>query len=226
MDVEENDIGQEDVEGYKNTQSIPAPPTISVQAPPTIDSSVSIDMGNLVLKTDATIESLCEEECGHLPKSLVGRDICVPLKPDVDVSVGSGKSDASSIATVETDFHAHNMEGNDRLNGTRLPVLYLGSYQQSLWLDFGDERSNIVGRPRSLPFQLRAPDDTVIDSSSLSSSVYVDDNFCIVKVEKVPVKKGFSLNFLNPCEENMEENREDESEDPNRFSIDSGGSRI
>lgn len=64
-----------------------------------------------------------------------------------------------------------------------LPILSLGKFQESLWLDFGDEHRNVVGKTRSMSFLLEAP-----QSSSSGSTPY-----CSVEFERVPFKKGFNL---------------------------------
>ena len=66
-----------------------------------------------------------------------------------------------------------------------LPMLSLGRFQESLWLDFGDENRNIVGKTRSMSFLLEAPQN---DAEKSSSSGYYS-----VEFERVPFKKGFNL---------------------------------
>jgi hypothetical protein len=58
-----------------------------------------------------------------------------------------------------------------------VPTASLANLRGSLWLDFGDERQNEVGRTRSMAFALEAP----------------ADGSCVVDVERVPHKKGFDL---------------------------------
>jgi hypothetical protein len=58
-----------------------------------------------------------------------------------------------------------------------VPTASLANLRGSLWLDFGDERQNEVGRTRSMAFALEAP----------------ADDSCVVDVERVPHKKGFDL---------------------------------
>lgn len=70
---------------------------------------------------------------------------------------------------------------------TALPVLHIGNFQESLFLDYGNDTHNIEGKSRSLSFVLQAP-----PSKSKSSSTY-DDNYHILHIEKVPEKKGFTL---------------------------------
>ena len=69
-----------------------------------------------------------------------------------------------------------------------LPTLSLGKFQESLWLDFGDELRNIVGKTRSMSFLLEAPQNDSEKSLSSSSSGYYS-----VEFERVPFKKGFNL---------------------------------
>lgn len=69
-----------------------------------------------------------------------------------------------------------------------LPTLSLGKFQESLWLDFGDEHRNIVGKTRSMSFLLEAPQNDSEKSLSSSSSGYYS-----VEFERVPFKKGFNL---------------------------------
>ena len=67
-----------------------------------------------------------------------------------------------------------------------LPTLSLGKFQESLWLDFGGEHRNIVGKTRSMSFLLEAPQN---DSEKSSSS----SGYYSVEFERVPFKKGFNL---------------------------------
>lgn len=69
-----------------------------------------------------------------------------------------------------------------------LPILSLGKFQESLWLDFGDEHRNIVGKTRSMSFLVEAPQNDPEKSSSSSCPGYYS-----VEFERVPFKKGFNL---------------------------------
>jgi abnormal spindle-like microcephaly-associated protein len=74
------------------------------------------------------------------------------------------------------------------------PVLTLGNFQESIWLDFGDEGENVVGKTRSYPFLVKAP-----------SSLDDVDAVTLVEVEKVPTKKGFLLQcYDNNCSSSNE----------------------
>jgi len=68
-----------------------------------------------------------------------------------------------------------------------LPVLCLGKFQESLWLDFGDESRNVVGKTRSLSFLLEAPEKS---SSAAGAS---ESGYWSVEFERIPFKKGFNL---------------------------------
>lgn len=71
----------------------------------------------------------------------------------------------------------------DAASTAPVPIIPLGTYAESAWLEFGDEEMNIVGKSRSLPFDLHVPQDC-------KTSVFH------LKIEKVPVKKGFSLGLV------------------------------
>ena len=74
------------------------------------------------------------------------------------------------------------IEANETNNNEKsLPTLVLGSFQSSLWLNFGSEQENLVGKPKSL--------DVVISNPTIPKSF----NSYMVQVEKVPFKKGVSL---------------------------------
>ena len=64
-----------------------------------------------------------------------------------------------------------------------VPVITLGTFAESAWLEFGEDKLNIVGRPRSLPFDLFVPETSYLDIFR-------------VQVEKVPFKKGFTLGLV------------------------------
>ena len=72
----------------------------------------------------------------------------------------------------------------------KLPILSLGKFQESLWLDFGDEHRNVVGKTRSMSFLLEAPQSSETSSSSSSGST---PGYCSVEFERIPFKKGFNL---------------------------------
>lgn len=67
--------------------------------------------------------------------------------------------------------------------------IIIGNYAESAFLEFGDESMNIVGKSKSLPFDLTLPSDAKYKSINL-------------KIEKVPIKKGFSLGLVSIEEEN------------------------
>jgi len=215
---EESYVFQEEMSGYETPQDIPALSLLDDGEPADLPKAVT------PVVTEVTKERHDEGERRQSQKSLVGTDIvCVPQAHDAYVSIGQlSVNDETSSTALGINSLARNSKLNHRDDDTSLPILYLGSFQQSLLLDFGDDRSNIVGSSRSLQFQLRAPKSLHESSSaSSSSSVYVDDDCCIVKVEKVPVKKGITLKIFDPCEDEKEE----ESADPATFSIDNGKSR-
>jgi len=212
-DVEETYMEQKGGEGYETIQSATDPCRMDNSALPGIQNKPSTKLMILTSKAHENGES-SHPQCN----SLVGTDICVPLPHDTDASMGqlSENDEISSTTSADKKSHAQRM-------GT-MPVIYLGRFQQSLWLDFGDERLNTVGRARSLSFLLQAPQSPLqsfSSSSTASSSVYVGNNCYIVEVEKIPVKKGFTLNFLDQ--------RKDEKEDKcgftTTFSVDGGKSR-
>ena len=74
-------------------------------------------------------------------------------------------------------------EDEPNINEETVPIITLGTFAESAWLDYGDERLNSVGKSRSLPFDLHVPESSKLD-------------FFKVQVEKVPVKKGFSLGLV------------------------------
>jgi hypothetical protein len=67
-----------------------------------------------------------------------------------------------------------------------VPLVHLGTFTESAWLEFGDERLNTVGEARSLPVDLHVPNESKLNCYHL-------------QVERVPVKKGFSLGLV--CDE-------------------------
>jgi hypothetical protein len=75
-----------------------------------------------------------------------------------------------------------------------VPILHLGNFQESLWLNFGEEKYNTVGKSHSLSFALQAPSQNSNNGKRLNR---YDDDFHTLKVEKVPVKKGFTLTREN-----------------------------
>ena len=64
-----------------------------------------------------------------------------------------------------------------------LPVFHIGNFHDNIYLDFGDDRNNSIGKPRSLSFILKAPTSSKEDYHSL-------------EIEKIPTKKGFHLEAL------------------------------
>jgi len=63
----------------------------------------------------------------------------------------------------------------------QVPVAFLGHCQQRLWLDFGDDSLNEVGKTRSIPFRIRAP------SSFTSTTSF------LIELDQIPFEKGFYL---------------------------------
>jgi len=83
-----------------------------------------------------------------------------------------------------TNMNTKSQMGDDAsADPASVPIIPLGTYAESAWLEFGDEQMNTVGKSRSLPFDLHVPQDC-------KTSVFH------LKVEKVPVKKGFSLGLV------------------------------
>jgi len=78
-----------------------------------------------------------------------------------------------------------------------LPLICIGNFQQSLWLDFGDESTNILGKSKSLSFLLQAPPQDKNTDGVINH---------IVKVEKVPVDKGITLNVDNDEQQQQQQN--------------------
>lgn len=65
-----------------------------------------------------------------------------------------------------------------------VPTLMLSNFQESLWIDFGSDKENVVGNESSRHFLLSAPEKP---SSQLTRNGYR------VVIERVPVRKGFSV---------------------------------
>lgn len=63
----------------------------------------------------------------------------------------------------------------------KVPVAFLGHCQQRLWLDFGDDSLNEVGKTRSIPFEIRAP------SSFTSTTSF------LIELDRIPFEKGFDI---------------------------------
>ncbi len=92
-----------------------------------------------------------------------------------------------TIATGENKaffVHVDEDDQSDAEQQTSLPILDLGNFQESVWLDFGSEKYNVVGKARSRSFVLRA------------SSTNKED-YHTLEVEKVPSKKGFTMTRCN-----------------------------
>lgn len=105
----------------------------------------------------------------------------------------------------DEDAYVSQQEQN---NSSPLPVLHIGNFQESVWLNYGDERRNVVGLSHSLSFVLQAPcvnnghdnsksstntdnADAGCTNTMLTSSHYND--YHVLEVEKVPTRKGFTL---------------------------------
>ncbi len=82
-----------------------------------------------------------------------------------------------------------------------LPVLQLGNFQESLWLDYGDDRLNTVGKSHSLSFVLQAQSQQSNNGKATSAD---NDDYHILEIEKVPTKKGFTLT-MGKCDVNEDE---------------------
>lgn len=92
------------------------------------------------------------------------------------------KNEFCSFFYIESNTSAKSRL-EDAASSAPVPIIPLGTYAESAWLEFGDEQMNTVGKSRSLPFDLHVPQDC-------------KTNVFHLKVEKVPVKKGFSLGLV------------------------------
>jgi len=145
----ESDIEYEEMGGYE------IPQTLTV--PRLLDNGNSTDLLKSMTIGVTMKENHDEGERSQSQKSLVGRDILCELQShDTDVNIGQLlENDEASSPILGRKVYARITE---ECNAASLPILYLDSIEQSLWLDFGDERSNMVGSSRSLQFQSHAPD--------------------------------------------------------------------
>uniref|UniRef100_A0A7S4IHQ8 Calponin-homology (CH) domain-containing protein n=1 Tax=Odontella aurita TaxID=265563 RepID=A0A7S4IHQ8_9STRA len=89
-------------------------------------------------------------------------------------SPGKRASDLNRNKHAEKGFNRAVVE---ELKAT--PIVSLGHFSESLWLDFGD--NNAVGKSRTLSFLLQAPQSDE------------PEDYYSVEIEKVPFKKGFNL---------------------------------
>ena len=93
------------------------------------------------------------------------------------------KTNAVSVRTTSSSVK----DASTKSAATKsLPVLCLGKFQESLWLDFGDESRNVVGKTRSLSFLLEAP-------GKPSGAGASESGYWSVEFERIPFKKGFNL---------------------------------
>jgi abnormal spindle-like microcephaly-associated protein len=73
-----------------------------------------------------------------------------------------------------------------------VPTLSLTSFQECVWLDFGDEKKNCVGKTRLLHFVLSATQDKGLETPGNNT---MNVELFHVEVERIPTKKGISLHF-------------------------------
>jgi len=124
----------------------------------------------------------------------------------------SGKWDISPTKPLPKELSTPSIKIESDPVPTSVPVLTLGSFQSSLWLDFGDESDNLVGTPRSLNVSVESP-----PLSDGGPEKYK------VQTVKIPTKSGFSLSH-----ENIPGNLEEKTKGtlPPPFVIHSGESKI
>ena len=84
--------------------------------------------------------------------------------------------------TKSNGFFVELKGSNPKKKTPSTPLLSLGNFQESVWLDFGSEQENVVGQSRSLPFVLGV-------RQSDPKPMYR------VSVERIPTQKGFELQF-------------------------------
>ena len=108
-------------------------------------------------------------------------------------------------------------EQKEKLDTKSMPMLTLGSFQASLWLDFGDETQNFVGTPKSMNVLVCTPPPEEEEEGGGGVESYK------VQVEKVPTKKGFALSLL---EEEKEENDFHDGAVPPPFLVHKGESKV
>jgi len=85
---------------------------------------------------------------------------------------------ADSLDSATVSFRPVSLAINDTYRN--IPIVSLDRCQETVWLDFGDERKNFIGKTRYLSFGVEAP-------ASTSTVLYTID------LEKIPEKKGFKL---------------------------------
>jgi len=109
--------------------------------------------------------------------------ICLDLSPLFAPSpIRKQKEKQKLTTTFEDNIH---QEAKEEFKPE--PVLTLGNFQESIWINLGDEKSNVVGKTQSYFFRLVAP----IDDNTFNLDP--TDNCYHVEVEKVPTKKGFLI---------------------------------
>jgi hypothetical protein len=111
------------------------------------------------------------------------KDISLNVQPDHGTAQDVLVTSHPQTPTKSSGFFVELNKGPKlKKKAPSTPLLSLGNFQESLWLDFGSEQQNIVGKPRSLPFVLGV-------RQSDPKPLYR------VTVERVPTQKGFDLHF-------------------------------
>lgn len=83
-----------------------------------------------------------------------------------------------------------------------VPTLSLTSFQEGIWLDFGDEKKNFIGKTRLLHVVLSATQDKGLE---IPGKNIVNADFFHIEVERVPTKKGISFHLYEEgmCADNL-----------------------
>lgn len=127
--------------------------------------------------------------------NLIDTDTPNPTQTKPTMTVHSKPIESSSMTKTTNSFFFVPIQDYTEPPPTpqAIPLITLGTFAESAWLEFGDERMNVVGKSKSLPFDLHVPEDGKLDEFR-------------VQVERVPTRKGFTLGIVCGDKDREEEN--------------------
>lgn len=157
----------------------------------------------MVTRGDENVETqVANEQVVHLDTGT--QTTTQTTDKSANVYDGVGPLSSNLITTNSFFFIPFHHEPKEEETYDHIPKITLGTFAESAWLEYGHDHMNQVGKSRSLPFDLFVPED--VDSKLLSMSGsgsghrHGNDGFGLrVQVERVPIKKGFSLGLV--CDE-------------------------
>lgn len=94
------------------------------------------------------------------------------------------------MSAARRNFRAAITPEGKKEGGLLVPTLSLTSFQEVVWLDFGDEKKNTVGKTRLLYVVLSATQEKGQEKSEVN---LMNGDIFHVEVERIPAKKGISL---------------------------------